>query len=107
MAGAGASNGGATAKEPRSSCEQERYGSTYITSLRAKNTKCSSAKRVSRKFTACRKRQGGKNGKCNGQVAGYNCNEGNRNGVPGVQYDARVVCVNGSNKVVFTYTQNL
>lgn len=99
-AGASAS----TPQELRTSCEQFRMGSTYITSLKQRSTKCSTAKKVARKFTQCRKDNGGANGRCNQTVAKYDCNEGKREG-NNFQYNAKVKCARGGNKVVFTYTQ--
>jgi hypothetical protein len=40
-------------------------------------------------------------------VLHYRCHEGDRQKVPGVQYDATVVCRRGGNKIVSTYTQNI
>jgi hypothetical protein len=100
--------GGASAddagKQARASCDQERFGSTYITSLKQRNTKCGTAKKVARKYTDCRKDNGGAKGHCNQDVAHYSCNEGKRSGNK-FQYSARVKCQRGSNKVVFKYTQ--
>ena len=99
-----ASASGDAAKQPRTSCDQERFGSTYITSLKQRNTKCGTAKKVARKFTECRKDNGGANGHCNQTVAHYSCNEGKREGNK-FQYNAKVHCSRGGNKVTFTYTQ--
>ena len=100
----GASAAGDDAQSLRASCEQFRLGSTYITSLKQRNTKCGTAKKVARKFTECRKDNGGANGHCNQTVAHYNCDEGKRSGNK-FQYNAKVHCQRGGNKVVFTYTQ--
>jgi len=100
----GAAASGEAAKQPRASCDQERFGSTYITSLKQRNTKCGNAKKVAKKYTNCRKNNGGANGHCNQKVAKYNCNEGKRKGNK-FQYSARVKCTRGSKKVVFKYTQ--
>lgn len=100
--------GGASASDEanalRTSCDQFRLGSTYITSLNQKNTKCGTAKKVATKFTECRKDNGGANGHCNQKVAHYRCDEGKRSGNK-FQYSARVKCSRGGNKVNFTYTQ--
>ena len=106
VAGASGSEGGAAAKDPRTTCKDERFGSTYITTLKQRNTKCGNAKKVAKKFTECRKSNGGKRGHCNQQVAHYSCNEGNRSG-NSIQFSARVKCTRGSKKVIFKYTQNL
>ena len=101
VSGASAGEG---AQELRTSCDQFRLGSTYITSLKQRNTKCGTAKKVATKFTECRKKNGGANGHCNQKVAHYSCNEGSRSGNK-FQYNARVKCQRGGNKVNFTYTQ--
>lgn len=103
ISAAGAS-AGSSAKELRTSCDEFRLGSTYITSLKQRNTKCSTAKKVAAKFTDCRKDNGGATGQCNQTVAHYDCDEGKREGNK-YQYNAKVHCTRGANKVVFTYTQ--
>ena len=107
VAGAAGSGSGTAAEQLRTTCEQQRFGSTYITSLKQRNTKCSTAKKVARKFTECRKDNGGKKGHCNETVAHYKCNEGKRSTQPGIQFSSKVKCERGSNKVIFTQTQNL
>jgi hypothetical protein len=81
-------------------------GASYVTSLNVKNTSCGKGEKVVKAFNKCRHHNGGANGKCHSSVKGFNCNEGKRSGVPGVQYNAKVNCKNGGKKVVFNYTQN-
>ena len=100
----GAAADDSSEKGPRASCEQFRLGSTYITSLKQKNTKCGNAKKVATKYTDCRKDNGGANGTCNETVAHYSCDEGKREGNK-FQFNAKVHCNKGGNKVNFSYTQ--
>ena len=64
-------------------------------------------KDVIRVYHHCRAQHGGANGRCPNRVLHYRCHEGDRQKVPGVQYDATVVCRRGGNKIVSTYTQNI
>ena len=41
-------------------------------------------------YHACRRDNGGADGRCKKKVKGYKCEEGKREGVPGVQYSAKV-----------------
>jgi len=86
--------------------QETKLGASYVTSLSAKNTSCGTGKKVVKAFNKCRKKNGGANGHCKSKVKGFKCNEGKRNGVPGVQYSAKVKCKKGGKKVVFNYTQN-
>src|SRR5262249_60859169 len=54
----------------------------------------------------CRLANGGAGGTCNAAVAGFNCTEGRRQSVPGVQYNATVDCRKGDAEIKSTYTQN-
>jgi hypothetical protein len=80
-----------------------RLGSTYVTSLSARGTSCSKARRVVSAFHKCRKKHGAK-GRC-GRAAGYRCNEGTRRGIS-TQYSAKVTCKRGGKRVRHSYTQN-
>lgn len=86
--------------------KQTELGASYVTSLKVNGTSCRKAKSVVRGYHACRKDNGGADGKCNKEVQGYSCNEGKRDGVPGVQYSARVRCNRNGARVIHTYTQN-
>jgi hypothetical protein len=80
---------------------------SYITKLSVRNTSCSKGLKVVRAYHECRKAHGGRDGHCKSKVDGYKCDEGKREGVPHVQYDARVVCKKGAKKVTHSYTMNL
>ena len=108
---AGAS--GATTKvSSKSKCEltlseARNLGASYVTTLKTKNTSCGDGKKVIAAFHGCRRDNGGADGRCKKKVKGYKCNEGSREGVPGVQYSAKVTCKSGSKKIVSEYTMNL
>ena len=103
-------DGGDAAK--RGKCKNTRefaqgtYAS-YITTYKADGTSCADAREVIAAYHDCRKANGGRDGRCKSKVKGYKCEEGKREGVQGVQYSARVVCKNGSKKIVHSYTMNL
>jgi hypothetical protein len=87
--------------------EQRHLGASYVTSLKVVGTTCSKGKTVVEDFHACRKDNGGKNGKCTSKVDGYSCEEHRYDAVPDVQYNSRVKCERGDKVVRHTYTQNL
>jgi hypothetical protein len=66
------------------------YGYTYLTSLTAHNTGCSTARHVAKKH---------------GHVGGWSCSKHRLSTSP-VQYQDRETCKSGSRKVVWTFTQN-
>jgi hypothetical protein len=80
---------------------------SYVTSIKVRNTTCAKGKKVTRAYHRCRKNNGGANGRCNQRVLKFNCDEGDRSGVPGLQYNATVVCRRGERKITSTYTQNV
>ena len=102
MIGGGSSAG---AKLKRTDCGYKTFGSTYVYSIRARGTGCDTARTVAKKFTKCRKANGGANGHCNHAVKGYNCEE-DRYDKSDFQYSSKVVCKNGGKRVKFQYTQN-
>ena len=110
LAGAGAqASAVATASKTcsLSTQEQRHLGASYVTSLKVVGTSCSKGKTVVKDFHACRKDNGGKNGKCTSKVDGYSCEEHRYDAVPGVQYNSRVKCEHGDKVVRHTYTQNV
>jgi hypothetical protein len=109
---AGASSGtdaqaAAAKRECDISGQQTDLGASYVTSLKVRNTGCGKGKKVVKAFHECRKANGGRDGHCNHKVLGFKCNEGAREGVPDVQYNAKVRCKKGDKRVVHTYTQNV
>jgi hypothetical protein len=103
---AGAASGSSPDAHAARKCSisgQERsFGTTYVTSLSVRRTKCSTGKSVVRAFHACRK---GPRGRCHRRVNGYRCSE-NRFDSISVQFSSRVTCKRGGKRVRHTYTQN-
>ena len=96
---------GSAAAKKRTDCGYKTYGSTYVYSIKAKRTGCDTAKEVAKKFTKCRKNNGGANGHCNSPVKGFDCLE-DRYDRSDFQYSSEVVCRKNLKKVKFNYTQN-
>lgn len=78
-------------------------GPTYTTSLSVKRVSCAKGRSLVTAYYNCRKRNGGKKGRCSG-VSGYSCSE-RRYNVIKTQFDAKATCKKGRKKVVHTYTQ--
>jgi hypothetical protein len=109
---ASAGSDGSDAVAKRGKCklslsEARSLGASYVTKLKVKNTSCGKGKKVAKAFHECRKDNGGADGRCKSRVLGFKCKEGKREGVPDVQYSAKVKCKKGSKKVVQNYTMNL
>ena len=84
--------------------QQDDLGATYVISLKVSGTSCRNGKRVVRAYHACRKRNGGRDGRCRG-VLRYRCTERRLNVIPS-QYDARARCKRTGREVFHKYTQN-
>ena len=86
--------------------QQDELGTTYVYELRVKGTSCTNGKRLVRAYHACRRRHGGRDGRCSG-VLRYRCSERRLNVIPS-QYDARARCKRsgGAREVFHRYTQN-
>ena len=96
----------ASAKSCRlSPSEQRGLGATYVFKLRATGVTCGKAKKVVKAFNACRKANGGADGRCNRRVLRFRCSESRFNRIS-TQYDSNVVCKRGAKRVTFTYQQN-
>lgn len=78
-------------------------GPTYTTALSVKRVKCSKGESLVKAYYKCRKRNGGKKGRCGG-VSGYSCSERRYNVIP-TQFSATATCKKGKKKVVHKYTQ--
>lgn len=78
-------------------------GPTYTTSLSVKRVSCKKGRALVTRYYNCRKRNGGKRGRCGG-VSGFSCGERRYNVIP-TQFDARVTCKKGRKVVKHTYTQ--
>jgi len=86
--------------------QQDKLGTTYVTSLRVSGTTCPNGKKVVRAYHACRHRNGGAGGRCRSRVFGYACSE-RRLSQSKVQYDARARCKKSGREIFQVYTQNL
>ena len=80
------------------------YGPTYTTELSVQGVSCSDGKGLIRKWDRCRRRNGGKDGKCRRPGHSFRCSE-HRFNVISTQYDSRVSCRRGGDRVKFRYTQ--
>jgi hypothetical protein len=78
-------------------------GPTYTTALSVKRVKCSKGQSLVTKYYKCRKRNGGKKGRCGG-VSGFSCSERRYDAIP-TQFSATATCKKGRKKVVHKYTQ--
>ncbi|HEX2161738.1 MAG TPA: hypothetical protein VHF88_07945 [Thermoleophilaceae bacterium] len=78
-------------------------GPTYTTSLSVRRVSCSKGESLVKAYYKCRKRNGGKRGRCGG-VSGYSCGERRYDSIP-TQFSATATCKKGRKKVVHKYTQ--
>ena len=85
--------------------EQSNLGTTYVYTLRVSGTTCANGKKVVRAYHACRRRNGGRDGRCRSTVFGYRCSE-RRSNVIRTQYDARAGCKKSGREISHRYTQN-
>jgi hypothetical protein len=96
-----------------SSCDisgkQQNLGASYVTSLKVQGVSCTKAEKVIKAYHQCRHANGGPDGTCPDKVLGFSCKDGNRQGVPNVQYNATAKCHKASDpdkRIKSTYTQN-
>ena len=88
-----------------STSEQRNLGATYVqTPLKVKGVTCGKGKKVVKAFNACRKANGGADGRCPRRALRFRCTESRFNKLS-TQYDSRVTCKRGGKRVLFTYTQ--
>jgi hypothetical protein len=99
-----------TAAAALSDCDitgkQQNLGASYVTTIQVAKVSCGQALQVVLAYHACRNRNGGPGGTCDRAVLGYNCTEGQRQSVPGVQFNATAVCKKGDAEISSSYTQN-
>lgn len=86
--------------------KQQSLGASYVTTIQVAKVSCGQALQVVLAYHSCRNRNGGPGGTCNRAVLGYNCTEGQRQSVPGVQFNATAVCKKGDAEISSSYTQN-
>ena len=85
--------------------KQENQGPTYLTSLSVSGgASCATGLSVVRAYYRCRVHAGGVKGYCHSSVLGFRCSE-KRTGIS-IQFDARVTCTRGHQRVYHTYTQD-
>ena len=112
LAGCGGSGGSSSTSTSAalSSCningKQQNLGASYVTSIDVATVSCGQAEKVIVAYHRCRLANGGAGGTCTTAVQGFNCTEGSRQSVPGVQYNATVECRKGDSQIKSTYTQN-
>jgi hypothetical protein len=88
---------------------QQNLGASYVTSLKVQGVSCTKAEKVIKAYHRCRHQNGGPAGTCSATLLGFKCKDGNRQGVPNVQYNATAKChkvSNASKRVKSRYTQN-
>jgi hypothetical protein len=89
--------------------KQQSLGASYVTSLKVQGVSCAKGEKVIRAYHQCRHQTGGAAGTCGATLNGFKCKDGQRTGVPNVQYDATAKChkvSNASKRVKSRYTQN-
>jgi hypothetical protein len=93
-----------------SSCDingkQQNLGASYVTSIQVAGVDCGQAEKVVAAYHRCRQRNGGAGGTCKTAVLGLTCTEGQRQAVPGVQFNATADCRKGDAQIKSSYTQN-
>jgi hypothetical protein len=86
--------------------KQQDLGASYVTSIDVAKVSCGQAEKVVAAYHRCRLQNGGAGGTCKSAVEGFDCTEGARQAVPGVQFNATADCRKGDAEVKSTYTQN-
>jgi hypothetical protein len=85
---------------------QQNLGASYVTSIEVAKVSCGQAEKVVVAYHHCRQQNGGAGGTCTTAVEGFDCTEGARQSVPGVQFNATADCRKGDAEIKSTYTQN-
>jgi hypothetical protein len=85
---------------------QQELGASYVTSIEVAKVDCGQAEKVVVAYHHCRLQNGGAGGTCKTAVQGFDCTEGARQSVPGVQFNATADCRKGDAEIKSTYTQN-
>jgi hypothetical protein len=83
--------------------KERKLGPTYVTALSVTGVSCATGQRVVKDYYRCRVRNGGRKGRCHSRVRGFRCTE--RRESISTQFDARVSCRKGSQRVKHDYTQ--
>jgi hypothetical protein len=111
LAGCGGGSSGTTSTAAAlTSCningKQQDLGASYVTSIQVGGVSCGQAEKVVVAYHQCRQQNGGAGGTCTTAVEGFDCTEGARQSVPGVQFNATADCRKGDAEIKSTYTQN-
>jgi hypothetical protein len=108
--GGGGDSSGSTSTAALSSCDingkQQNLGASYVTSIQVAKVSCGQAEKIVVAYHHCRLANGGAGGTCDTPVMSFNCTEGPRQSVPGVQFNATADCRSGVAEIKSTYTQN-
>ena len=108
--GGSSDNSESTSTAALTSCDingkQQDLGASYVTSIQVAKVSCGQAEKVVLAYHHCRLANGGAGGTCTTAVEGFNCTEGPRQSVPGVQFNASADCRKGNAEIKSTYTQN-
>jgi hypothetical protein len=108
--GGGDDSSGTTSSVALSSCDingkQRDFNASYVTSIQVAGATCPQAEEVIAMYHHCRLENGGPGGTCDTPLRGFQCTEGARESVPGVQYNATVDCRKGDLQIKSAYTQN-
>ena len=86
--------------------KQRNLGASYVTSIEVAGVSCGRAEKVVTAYHGCRQTNGGAGGTCDTAVMGFQCTEGPRQSVPGVQFNATADCRKGDAEIKSSYTQN-
>jgi hypothetical protein len=86
--------------------KQQNLGASYVTAIQVAKVSCGEAEKVVVAYHACRNKNGGPGGTCETAVLGFDCTEGQRQSVPGVQFNATADCHKGDAEITSSYTQN-
>jgi hypothetical protein len=108
--GGGDDSSGSTSTAALSTCDingkQQNLGASYVTSIEVAKVSCGQAEKVVAAYHRCRQQNGGAGGTCDAAVMGFTCTEGQRQSVPGVQFNATADCRQGDAEIKSSYTQN-
>ena len=108
--GGGDDSSGSTSTSSLSSCDingkQQNLGASYVTTIQVAKVDCAQAEKVVIAYHECRRQNGGAGGTCDTPVMGFDCTEGPRQSVPGVQFNAITDCHKGDAEIKSSYTQN-
>jgi hypothetical protein len=108
--GGGDDSSGSTSTAALSSCDingkQQNLGASYVTSIEVAKVSCGQAEKVVAAYHRCRQQNGGAGGTCDTAVMGFTCTEGQRQSVPGVQFNATADCRRDDAEIKSSYTQN-